>query len=405
MVVVERPWLERFLRQGGMRLLYGRRKTGKTFYARRVLRDHQYFIVMRGGKIYDPEADEVLETSSLLRLCRLGVKIILDEFHRAEPRLFDAIQSGTCSGHLVFITSTLHYYRRLVEGPDAPLKGMFSLRRVGLLTPLELLNTEWSIDDPARVVELTVFYQEPMLIGKSVREIIASGMDYARSLVGEVLSEEDHRYTQRFDAILEALAAGYTRLSEIASYLYSRGLIDKQSTGMVTKYLDLMARIGLVEKLPIWGKKRRSIYRHVSPLTDVAYYLNSRYEFYEAPLPLDFGLRVLEQRIPLLVEVYVERLLAQLYGLKPVKILEPEIDVALARFQHLEVVAEVKWVKKLSQAELRRIESKLYSINAKKHILVVPDADALSGETGLEVWDAARIVREARRARDLLENL
>ena len=405
-VVVERPWLARFLLSGGRRMLYGRRKTGKTFYARRVLRDYQYFIVRRGGAIYDPVSDEMLDASGFLRLCRLGERIILDEFHRADPRIFDAVQAGVCGEELVFITSTLHYYRRFVEEADAPLKGLFASRRVGLLTPLELLNTDWGVleDRPVELIEMLVFYQEPVLIGRSLGDIVASGMEYARSLLGEVLTEEDHRYTARFDAILEAIAAGRTRLTEISSYLYSRGLIEKDSPGLVTKYLELMVDIGLLERLEVWGRRRGSVYRHYSPLTDLAYHLQARYDYYEVPATLEYGLRAARQRLPLLVEVFVERLLAQLYGLKPVKILDPEIDVALVRFKRLEVVAEVKWVSRLARDEVRRVESKLYSLEAKKHLLIVPD-EGIVPETSLEVWDAGRMLREARRAKNLLESL
>ncbi len=404
MVVVERPWLRRFLETGGRRLLYGRRKTGKTFYARRVLRDYQYFIVRRGGSIYDPESDVVMDTGAFIRLCRVADRIILDEFHRAEARLFDAIHAGTCSENLTLITSTLHYYRRFTEEPEAPLKGLFASRRVDLLTPLELLNTEWGVDDYRGLVERLVFYQEPFLIGLELSDIVASGYEYAKALLGEVLSEEDHAYTERFDAILEAIAAGYTRLSEITSYLYSRGLIEKQSTGLVTKYLQLMTRFGLLDRLEVWGKRRGSIYRHHSPLTDIAYYLHARYDFYEVPASLEYGVRAAKQRLPLLIEVFVERLFSLLRGAKPVKILEPEIDVALTRNRRLVAVIEVKWVSRLTGSEVRRIEEKLYSTEAEERILVVPDASIVP-ETSLDVWDAERIVREARRAARLLEGL
>ncbi len=394
-VVVERPRLRRFLEAGGRRLLYGRRKTGKTFYARLVLRGYQYFIVRRGGAIYDPDADEELDTRAFLRICRVSDRIILDEFHRADPRILDAVHAGSCGGDLVFITSTLHYYRRFVEAPEAPLKGLFLLHRVDLISPLELLRVDWGLEDPKGLVEHLVFYQEPTLIGLGLGDIVASGMEYARSLVGEVLDEEDHRYTRRFDAILEALAAGRTRLTEISSYLYARGLIEKDSPSLITKYLGIMTAVGLIDRVEVWGG-RGSVYRHHSPLTDLAYYLQARYEFYEVPAPLDYGLRAAQRRIPLLVEVFVERLLSHLYGLKPVKILDPEVDVALVRGRRLALVAEVKWVSRsLRRDEVRRIEAKLSSLGAERALLVVPDA-TLVPETSLEVWDAERMLREAR---------
>jgi hypothetical protein len=118
-IVVRRPWLEEFLRMNGRRLLYGRRKTGKTFYARLVLPRYHYFIVRKGGAIYDPLEDQVLDIGVFLRICRAEDNIILDEFHRANPRLFDALQAGVCRENMVSITSTMHYYSydSLIKNP------------------------------------------------------------------------------------------------------------------------------------------------------------------------------------------------------------------------------------------------------------------------------------------------
>jgi hypothetical protein len=394
-IVVERPLLRRFLLSGGRRLLYGRRKTGKTFYARRVLSDYQYFIVRRGGSFYDPFSDVELDVDGFIRLCRVSDRIIVDEFHRASSKFFDAIHAGACGGELVLITSTLHYYRRLVEGADAPLHGLFAQARVGLLSPLELLSTGgWGFESPSSLLEHLTFYQEPSLIGWRLPDIVVYGRELAHSLVGEVLDEEDYTYTRRFDAILEALAAGRTRLSEIAGYLYSRGLIPTQSTSHVTKYLNIMCRVGLVERVEVWGKRRGSIYRHVSPLTEAVYYLEARYGLGETPIPRDYIARALDTIIPRLVERFVERTLSEYYGLKPVKILEPEIDIALTEFKRIRLVAEVKWKRGLDRSEVRKVEEKLARFPDAEKILIVPDATIVP-ETWLEVWDVNKLRRIA----------
>ena len=408
MYVVERPLLRRFLQQGGRRLLYGRRKTGKTFYTRHVLRDYTYFIVRRGGEIYDPLSDETLGTGGFLRLCRLGEKLILDEFHRAEPRLFDALHAGACGDNLVLITSTLHYFRRFTEAPGAPLKGLFSTRQVPLLSPVELLAAEPptpGATGPREKVALLTLYQEPVLIGKGLLDSLLSGREFAKSLVGEVLEEEDHAYTLRYDAVLEAIAAGRERLSEIANYLHSRGLAPP-GTGAVTKYLQEMTRMGLLERIPVWGSKRRHIYRHASPLTDLIYYLHARYGFYDVPLPPDFLYRAAWQRLPLLVERMAERLLAEAHGLRPVRIIAPqEVDIALVEYQRLRIVGEVKWRSgRIEAKELRSIEQRLSAYDAER-ILVVPDATQVAGEAGLEIIDYEAMRALARRTIEKWETL
>ncbi|ALL00464.1 hypothetical protein Pyrde_0414 [Pyrodictium delaneyi] len=393
-IIIKRPWLEEFLKQGGRRLLYGRRKTGKTFYTRLVLPDYQYFIVRKGGTIYDPLEDQEIDTRVFLRLCRSEDNIVLDEFHRADPRLFDALQAGVCQENMVLITSTMHYHRRFTEGPEAPLKGLFSIRQVGLISPVELLATDWSLEGKI-LVEHLVFYQEPVLIGRSIKDIVLSGREFAKSLVGEVLDEEDYTYTRRFDAILEAIAAGRNKLTEIAAYLHARGLLEKPSTSHITKYIDVMLRTGLLERIEVWGKRRRSLYRHVSPLTELVYYLDARYGFYDLPLPWSYIEKAVKTRIPLLVERFMERLLAGLFGYKPVKILEPEIDIALAEFQRIRLVAEVKWVEKLTRRELRHIEEKLARFPDAQALLIVPDKTIVP-ETWLEVWDTKDLAAKAR---------
>ncbi len=394
-IIVRRPRLEGFLGRGGRRLLYGRRKTGKTFYARLVLRGHHYYIVRRGGTIYDPAEDYELSLRGFLRECGSG-KVVLDEFHRAPPRLMDALQAGQCGGDLVLITSTLHYHRRFVEGPDAPLKGLFAERRVGLLSPLELLSTPGLLGgDPWGDAARLVFYQEPPAIGWGLEDVVESGWDYSKSLVGEILDEEDVAYTGRVDALLEAVAAGKTRLSEIASYLYSRGLLPKPSTGLVTKYILLATRLGLLERIPVWGRRRRSIYRHVSPLTSAAYYLQARYGFYDAAGDTGFGLRVVKGLLPRLVEQFAERFFAELYGLKPVKVLEPEVDIALVEYSRLRLVGEVKWRHRITRADVEAAESRLLGLGGHA-VLVVPRRDMVP-PTRLEVWDLEEMAAAAAR--------
>ncbi len=394
-IFIERPRLERFLRAPGRRLLYGRRKTGKTFYARHVLNEYQYFIVRRGGMIYDPVEDQEFDLGSFLRICRSQDGIVLDEFHRAPLRLYDAVQAGVCGENLVFITSTLHYHRRFTVEPGAPLKGLFASRMVGLLSPAELLRHRWEWNGKV-LVERLVFYQEPAVVGWRLEDIVLSGRDFARSLVGEVLEEENVTYTARFNAILQAIASGKNRLSEIASHLHARGLLPDASTSRITKYVDMLVKMGLIERVEVWGKKKGSIYRHVSPLTETIYYLGSRYGFFDLPLTWRFIEKVLANLIPLLVERFVERLFAETRGLKPVKILSPEIDVALAEFKRIKLVCEVKWSRRVSRSDVRLAEAKLSRFEDAEAILVVPDQTAVP-ETGLEVWDIRRLIEEARK--------
>ena len=394
---VRREELEWFLRGvGGRRLLYGRRKTGKTFYVRRVLRDYDYFIVRRGGTFYDPINNEELSLTAFLRVCK-GGGVVVDEFHRADPRFFDALHAGECGEDLILITSTLHYFRRFVEDPEAPLLGLFSSLRVGLVSPLDLLRHDWGVEVGKELIETLTLYQEPALIGRGLREAILTGREFTTALVGEVLDEEDVTYTRRFHAILEAVASGKDRLTEIAAYAHSRGLTPTPSTSHIVKYVNALTRVGLLERVEVWGRRKGSRYRHASPLTDLTYYLHAKYGFLDTPATWGYVEKVVRERIPTLVERFTERLLAEAHGLKPVKILEPEIDIALTRFKKIALVAEVKWVSKLKKEDVRKAEEKLSRFPEARKILIVPDATT-TPETWLEVMDVKDMIRLARQA-------
>jgi len=370
-IFIRRRGLEEFLETTGRRLLYGRRKTGKTFYTRRTLSDYDYYIVRRGGIFYDPENQTEYATREFIQLCRRTGKIIIDEFHRAPPILFDTIQAGSCPPDIVLVTSTLYYHRRYTATPKAPLKGLFLSYRVGLISPLDLVFHSWpSLTND--LLERLVFYQEPVLIGRSLREILLYSGDIARSLAGEVLAEEDYEATLRYHHILEGLSMGKTRISELSSYLYSRGLIPGQSPSYITKYIDAMLKIGLIEKIPVWGK-RKSIYRHVSPLTHTAYYLNAKYGIWDIPVGEDFLYNIGKTTIPNLMEVFVERLLSHDCGLRPVKILQPEIDIALTRHRKPWLIAEVKWRDNIRKEELRKTIDKLANVKAKVKLVITKE--------------------------------
>jgi hypothetical protein len=390
-VVVRRWELDEFLGGGGRRLLFGRRKTGKTFYSRLFLRDYDYFIVRRGGSFYDPVSGDELGLRAFLRLCRSG-GLIVDEFHRADPRFFDALQANECSREMVLITSTLHYFRRFCEGGDAPLAGLFSMKRVNPLSPVDLLRHDWGRDLSKGFIELLVLYQEPSLIGLDLKGIVLTGRELVNALVGEVLEEEDVTYSSRFKAILEAVASGRDRLTEIASYLHSRGFIPSSSTSHVVKYVNALIYSGLLERVDLWGRRRGSRYRHVSPLTDLEYYLNAKYGFFDTPVTWRFVERVIRERLPKLVERFVERLLAEVEGLKPVKVIDPEIDIALTKFRKIAVVAEVKWVNRVRKDDVRKAEDKLSRFPEARKLLIVPDSSGVP-ETWLEVVDIPKLVR------------
>ena len=393
MIIITRHELDEVLK-GKRVLLFGRRKTGKTFYTRYRKKDWDYYIFTRGGNVLEWSTKEILDLRTFMRTVGHMDKVIIDEFHRAPDEFFAFIQAGGLPENAVLITSTLHHYKH-VRAVNSPLLGMFTEFRVNLTHPCDLLAYPWG-EMSKELAERLFFYQEPTQIGKEIKEIVLNAKYFVPALVGEILEEEDKTHSERIDGILEAVAAGKNTLTEISGYLYSKGIIATQSTSPITPYMKMLLDVGLLQRRRLYGTKKRSVYIIPSPLIDLAYYLNGKYGFYDVDIPWDFLKKVIEKKIGIYAEQFFELALSRIFGLQTVKIMNPEVDIALAEFNRVKITAEVKWRKSIKRSEVKEAEAKLAQTGAERRILIVPDASAVP-ETDLEVWDVERVVKEVRR--------
>ena len=393
MIIITRPELDRVLERNKI-LLFGRRKTGKTFYSRYKKQGWEYYIFTRGGNVLEWSTKETLDMRTFMRTVSHKNSVIVDEFHRAPEEFFSFVQAGGLPENTVLITSTMHYYRH-VKTVNSPILGMFSEFQVDLVHPVDLLAHPWENLDK-KTVERIFFYQEPTQIGKTLEEIVLNAKYFVPALVGEILEEEDRTHSERFDGILEAVAVGKNTLTEISGYLHSKKIITTQSTSLITPYVKTLIDVGLLERVKLYGAKKRSIYTVSSPLIDLTYYLNGKYGFYDVDLPWDFIQKVLEKKVGFYAERFFERALSRIFGLQTVKIMKPEIDIALVSFGKIRIVAEVKWKNRIKKSEVREAEAKLAQTGAERRMLIVPDASA-APETDLEVWDIERVVKAIKR--------
>jgi hypothetical protein len=400
MAIIQRRELDRVL---GIRwlLLYGRRKTGKTFYVREMGHYSKYFVVTRGRSLVDIESGEELTISEFIRLLPYMVqngRVVVDEFHRLDEPFFSLLQGLSGKGELTLITSTRHYFRRFI-GENSPFLGLFHLQEVGPVDPRDAVAYVAGLGIKGKtLMELACLVQEPWLaqtletMKEKTFEVLGAVLrDYVPSLTGEIFTEEDKELSQRYFAILEAVAGGKRTSGEIASELFSRGLIEKNSPGAVSQYLETLVGMGLLERMLLHGKRRKGYhYRHVSPVVDFAFYLNSKYGFFETGLPEKNLSQHLQEKMPLYMETFFERFLARLYGLQPVKIALPEleVDIALRKHKRLALVGEVKWRTRLTKKELRSVEDKLSSLDTERRFLIVPERSVLPSEPeDVEVLD------------------
>ncbi len=91
-------------------MIYGRRKTGKTFLVEKFINHDRFFFVNRDSTVLDKQNGEIYNYSEFLRIFReiIGSKVVVvDEFHRLPENFMDTLHALGLRGRLILITSTL----------------------------------------------------------------------------------------------------------------------------------------------------------------------------------------------------------------------------------------------------------------------------------------------------------
>ncbi|HHI00620.1 MAG TPA: ATPase, partial [Thermococcus litoralis] len=130
----------------------------------------------------------------------------------------------------------------------------------------------------------------------------------------------------------------------------------------------------------------------------------AKYAYTELETPKDFIRKAVDEKVPRHVEDFIESLLAKAYGLRPVKVELPdlELDIALMGFSKLELIGEVKWKSRVKREEVKKIEEKLSKFRCRK-VLVVPSEDTLEREPeGIEVLTPKDLLETAKRSLEAL---
>jgi len=274
-------------------IVYGRRKVGKTFFIKRVFPNARYFFVKRNQEILDEETGRILSYDAFITLLHDLIKrremVIIDEFHRLPEDFGDFIHTNPPQGEMILITSTLHLARRYL-GTNSPILGYFTGFRMDIIDERDIiLNLSNYISSPDTLLEFSVFLREPLLLQFFKQEIdprrfsttiVDMSKTIVPALLGEIFQEEDRKFLRIYEGILGAIADGKNRLGEIVNHLYSLKLIKAQSHGLVKPYIDLLGKMGIIEKIKVWNKKF-FLYSIPSPLIYTYYYLDEKYGFSE----------------------------------------------------------------------------------------------------------------------------
>ncbi|NON62076.1 AAA family ATPase [Acidianus sp. RZ1] len=218
-MIIRREKDIREINEAGWLIVYGRRKTGKSFLFHNIIdKFDNYYLVTRDRSVIDVVnnnrlSEEVLE-QLLPLLLRERRTVIIDEFHRLPKRFFDFLQSISIDkkGRLILITSTLHFYKELLS-VSSPILGVFSEKEIGLVDPVDTLKTTLTVSEGKEVVELAVALREPLTAefaekGNPLARTVYFKKDTVSALLGEIFLEEERRLTNAYYAILKAIADG-----------------------------------------------------------------------------------------------------------------------------------------------------------------------------------------------------
>jgi len=284
-------------------LLYGRRKTGKTWLLRNCVEWDVYAHVTRASQcILDShgraglvELKECFET--LGKTLRRGGVVVLDEFQRLPDEYLDlvAFAHGDAEGRLYACGSSYGLVHRVFE-PRSPLLGIFQALHVDIASTWDTIASLAHAGlDPEDAAIWAPLARDPWILahvrpeGDPWRVLAAKAHTLAptaRGLIGEVFSEEGRSLTRTYEAVLELLAQGVWRASDIAHHLYTRRLASTPTPGTATGILAVLEKMGLVKSVPLWKTRgARRYYRHRSTLTSLLYRLSATVEAGLTPDP------------------------------------------------------------------------------------------------------------------------
>lgn len=345
MISREKSWL----------MVYGRRKTGKTFLLRNFCKFDAYFLVKKDLSVFSGESritiDEMKKMAKELLVA--GKSVAIDEFQRLDESFLEEFTVIHPKGKLVVSGSSMRIVKKLFE-PNSALLGFFTPVKIGFISPGNALRELKGKLRPAEAIELAVFIREPWLIplynGENivdfVHKVITNSKFIISSLLGEIFSEEERELSRKYQAILRLVGSGIWNTKELASILYSRGIIPDSSVTHILQYLKNLEEMELVESIKIYNSKS-NFYRLSSPIMNIYYYLDSRYDISSREISKEEAKPTLEKLINLEIQNFIADLFAEKEGGRKEYYISPEkeFDFIITKRNRLEIVGEVKWKK------------------------------------------------------------
>lgn len=331
----------------GWMLVYGRRKTGKTWLLKRCIKWVLYITVTRGGNCivednmrrvfmdYEEAMEKVLE-----KLEKHGSIVVIDEFQRLPKKYWDllAVSSQESRGRLILCGSSMGILKQIFD-ERSPLLGILSGFHIDLASVSDTIASLAEKLPPRKVLSWAPIARDPWILPHidltkdPWRELSDKGrtlIPIVQGLIGEVFLEEERQLTRLYEALLRLLALRMWNIKLLAHRLYSLGLTSTAQPSSVTGVLHAMEKMGLITRLPLWRTRHARIYyMHRSPLLAILLYLDEE----TGGLERELSLETVKNRCSIEIQFTLGRLLAEYHGLRHAYTMLPgdrgDIDIVL----------------------------------------------------------------------------
>ncbi len=364
-IKIEKHWI----------LLYGRRKVGKTFLLKDLCKFKNYYYIKKDLSILSNQ--ETISTQTMIqetkKLLLDNQLVVIDEFQRLNETVLEDLSILHPKGKLILSGSSLRVIKKIFE-PRSALLGFFTPFKIGFISPSDtLLNLQKSLKDNL-LIELSTFLREPWLIPiynneeliKFIYKLINESKHIITALIGEIFTEEERELTKKYEAILNLIGSGIWNTKELTSILYSRGIISEPSPTHIIQYIKNLEEMELVESIKLHKSKGR-YYRLFSPLMNIYYYLDSRYDISDRVISFEEVKPTLQKLINLEIQNFIADLFSEIYdGRKEYFISQDkEVDFVITKRNKPELIGEVKW-KEIDQTDINKFKKNSERLYGKK---------------------------------------
>lgn len=385
-------------------LVYGRRKVGKTFLLRELCSFKHYYLVKKELTIATDTTTIPLDTlhQHVKTLLHENKTVVIDEFQRLPQSVIEDISLAHPHGKLILSGSSLRIVKKIFE-PQSPLLGLLSPIKIGFISPSNILiglAKKGKFKDEL-CIELATFLREPWLIPQYnaeaplefIYDIITTSKYTITSLIGEIFSEEERELTKKYEAIISLIGSGMWNTKELTSILFSRKLIPDPSPTHLIQYLKNLEEMELVESIKLHHTKGR-YYRLISPIMNMYYYLESRYDISRRTISFSEVKPTLEKLFHLEIQNFIADMFAEIYEGRKEYFVSPEkeVDFIITKRNKPEVIGEVKW-KKINKEDIIKFRKNSERFHSKL-VLVCKGGEAQ--ENDIEILHPTSILAKVR---------